>query len=112
MAKGFFLIAALMIALQHPQTFVCNAEDVGDDNFDDFYSVDDDDYYTLAPTSKPPTIAPTAPTLSPTNEPSAQPSARPSRARIDFYEVNIDDYTVEAQFAETYISSAIAFPVH
>ena len=105
MAKGFFLIAALMIALQHPQTFVCNAEDVGDDNFDDFYSVDDDDYYTLAPTSKPPTIAPTAPTLSPTNEPSAQPSARPSRARIDFYEVNIDDYTVEAQFAETYISS-------
>lgn len=83
----------------------------GNDGGDDFYSIEDDTYYTNLPTTSPPTKYPTAapitsgPTPSPTYYPSAQPSVRPSRARIDFYEVDIDDYTVEAQSAEMYISS-------
>jgi hypothetical protein len=72
---------------------------------DDFYKFEDDDIYTPAPT-KQPTFPPTPhPTKYPTFSPTARPSSEPTRAGDDFYEVQIDDYTVEAQSAEIYISS-------
>ena len=80
---------------------------------DDFYAYEEDDYYvyTPAPTSAEPTPSPTAtpttpqPTSFPTATPSSYPSEEPTRAGDDFYEVQIDDYTSEAQSAEIYISS-------
>ncbi len=88
---------------------VCHAEAVVDG--DDFYDLDNDTVYTAAPTTSPPTFNPTPspttlpPTLFPTETPTATPTVEPTRAGDDFYEVQIDDYTAEAQSAEIYISS-------
>lgn len=72
---------------------------------DDFYKFQDDDTYTPVPTKKP-TFPPTPhPTKYPTYSPTARPSSEPTRSGDDFYEVQIDDYTVEAQSAEIYVSS-------
>ncbi len=72
---------------------------------DDFYKFQEDDIYTPVPTKKP-TFPPTPhPTKYPTYFPTARPTSEPTRSGDDFYEVQIDDYTVEAQSAEIYISS-------
>jgi hypothetical protein len=92
-----------------------NDASAGDDfQGDDFYEIEDDNFYTPKPTTAPPspnpTPSPTAPptkypTKFPTEEPTAYPTMEPTRAGDDFYEVQIDDYTAEAQSAEIYISS-------
>jgi len=74
----------------------------------------EEDYFTSSPTPAPttpaPTVAPTSrptypPTHYPTDSPTPNPTAEPTRAGDDFYEVQIDDYTVETQTAKIYMSS-------